>query len=210
MDSLELALDTRAPGIWLWSDRDVLQAVTKWASGTIHTEQAQQLRIHHPAAVSALPQRAGSRHTIICGAHLPVHTGGVSPGDCHYLLMVMRHSWTIQHLHHSPCFRTLKVVISGAWGPWQIFHEMASNTMHFFSAGSFVFCFTACKTECTNHLTKELHLKEAVTVNKRAEKRCQLVFCPQRTGLGLYSCPPYGLMCGPGWATYMSYASLHL
>lgn len=91
--------------------------------------------------------------------------------------------------------------------PWQIFHGTAYNTMLFSSAGSFVFCFILCKTECTHHLTKELSLKEAGTVNKRAERRSELVFCPRGTGLWLCSCPPYSLMCGLGQAT--SLPTLH-
>lgn len=218
MGSLELDHDTTAPGIWLRSDRDVLQTVTKRASWIIHTEQAQRLWIHHPAAVSALPQRAGLCHGIIWGAYLPSHTGGggqprgLQPftADAEAFL---DHPAPESLFTVDSGFRTLKVVVSDVLGRcithWQIFHGMAYNIMHF-SAGSFIFCFILCKTKCTHHLTKELSLKETATVNKCAERRCELVFCPQDTGLWLCSCPPSSLMCGLGRATYTSYALLHL
>lgn len=102
-------------------------------------------------------------------------------------------------------FGTLKAVVLDALGrcitPWQIFHGMAYKPTRFFSTASFVFCFPPRKRERTHHLTQELSLKEAGTVNKCAERRCELVFCPQGSGRWLYSCPPYSSTCGLGRAT---------
>lgn len=206
MGFLELARNTTAPGIWLQSDRDVLQTVTN-EPHELHTQSMLSSSEFTTLLLSALPQRAGSCRAIMWGASLPSHTGsGGQPrglplftGDAEAFL---DYPAPAPLFRVDSGFRTLKVVVSDMLGrcitPWQIFHGMAYNTMHFFSAGSFVFCFILCKTECTHHLTKELRLKEAGTVNKCAARRCELVFCPQGTGLWLYSCPPYSLMCGLG------------
>lgn len=102
----------------------------KPASWIIHTERAQWLQIHHPAAVSALPQRAGSWHAIIWGAYLPSHAGrGGQPRELPPFTgnaeAFLDYPAPASLFRVDSDFKTLKVVVLDVLGryitPWQIF-----------------------------------------------------------------------------------------
>lgn len=130
----------------------------KQALQIICTEQTQQLQIHHPAAVSILPQRAGSCHDhsgcLSAKSHQQVGVARGLPTFTGVAEAFFDHSAHASVFRVDSGFRILKVVLSAVLGrcitAWQICHGMTANTMHVFSAGSFVFCSTLCKTVHTS------------------------------------------------------------
>lgn len=74
---------------------------------------------------------------------------GPAPEKCHHL-PVVPHIFGLSNscLHHHAVLLVRHIT------PWQVFHGMTYNTMHFFPTRSFVFCLLLC-THC---LAKELSL----------------------------------------------------